>query len=59
VRDLMPIFRDIPPGKHKVYCSRTPGSPKELAGEIDLQPGAKIERTVTEQAGRLTLARPR
>jgi serine/threonine-protein kinase len=59
VRDLMPVFRDIPPGKHKVYCSRTRSSAKELAGEVDLPPGAKIERTVTEQAGRLVLARPR
>ena len=59
VGGLMPVFRDVAPGKHKVYCSRTKQSPKELAGEVDLPPGANIERTVTEQGGRFTLARPR
>ena len=59
VVDLMPVFRDIAPGKHKVYCSRTKQSRKEIAGEVDLPPGARIERTVTEQDGRFTLARPR
>ncbi len=58
-RDLMPVFRDVAPGKHKVYCSRTKQSAKELAGEIDLPPGGRIERTVTEHDGRLTIARPR
>jgi len=57
--DLMPVFRDIAPGKHKIYCSRTKQSPRELVGEVDLGPGARIERTVTEQDGRFTLARPR
>jgi capsular polysaccharide biosynthesis protein len=46
-------------GKHKIYCSRTKQSPRELVGEVDLAPGARIERTVTEQDGRFTLARPR
>jgi serine/threonine-protein kinase len=59
VGDLMPVFRDLAPGKHKVYCSRTKQSRKEFAGEVDLPPGARIERTVTEQGGRFTLARPR
>lgn len=59
VRDLMPVFRDVPPGKHKIYCSRTKQSPKEYAGEVDLRPGARIERTVAEENGRLTVARPR
>jgi hypothetical protein len=59
VRDLMPVFRDLPVGKHKVFCARTKSSPKELVGEIDLPPGARIERTVTEIGGRLTIARPR
>jgi serine/threonine-protein kinase len=59
VGDLMPVFRDIPPGKHKIYCSRTKQSPKEFAGEVDLPAGAQIERTVTWQGGRLVLARPR
>jgi serine/threonine-protein kinase len=58
-RDLMPVFRDVLPGKHKIYCSRTQQSPKELAGEVDLAPGARIERTVTEHEGHLTIARPR
>jgi hypothetical protein len=57
--DLMPVFRDMAPGKHKIYCSRTKQSPRELVGEVDLAPGARIERTVTEQDGRFTLARPR
>jgi hypothetical protein len=57
--DLMPVFRDIAPGKHKIYCSRTKQSPRELVGEVDLAPGARIERTVTEQDGRFTLAHPR
>jgi hypothetical protein len=56
---LMPVFHDIAPGRHKVYSSRTQQSAKEFAGEVDLPPGAKIERTVTEQGGRFTLARPR
>ncbi len=58
-RDLMPVFHDIAPGKHRVYCSRTKQSTKELAGEIDLPPGGRIERTVTEVDGHLTIARPR
>jgi len=57
--DLMPVFRDIAPGRHKIYCSRTKQSPRQLVGEVELAPGAKIERTVTEQDGRFTLARPR
>jgi hypothetical protein len=57
--DLMPIFHDVPAGKHKVYCSRTKQSPKELAGEVDLAPDGNIERTVTESGGHLTIARPR
>jgi eukaryotic-like serine/threonine-protein kinase len=57
--DLMPVYREVTPGKHKVFCSRTKGSPKEFAGEVDLPSGGHIERTVTEQGGRLTLARPR
>ena len=58
-RDLMPVYRDVPPGKHQVYCSRTKQSPKELAGQVELPAGGRIERTVTEQDGRLTIARAR
>lgn len=57
--DLMPVFHDVAPGRHKVYCSRNKQSAKELAGEIDLPPGGRIERTVTEHEGRLTIARQR
>jgi hypothetical protein len=57
--DLMPVFHDIAPGKHRIYCSRTKQSPRELVGEVDLAPGARIERTVTEQDGRFILARPK
>ena len=57
--DPMPVFRDIAPGKHRIYCSRTKQSPRQLVGEVDLVPGARIERTVTEQDGRFILARPR
>jgi len=57
--DLMPVFRDIAPGRHKIYCSRTKQSPREWVGEVDLAPGARIERTVIEHDGRFTLARPR
>jgi serine/threonine-protein kinase len=56
--DLMPVFRQVAPGKHKIYCSRSKGSPREFAGEVELPPGARLERTVTEQGGRLTLAHP-
>ena len=57
--DLMPVFRDVPAGKHRVYCSRTKQSPKELAGEVELPPGGRIERTVTEHDGHLTIAHPK
>ena len=57
--DLMPVYREVAPGKHKIFCSRTKSSRKEFAGEVDLPPGVRIERTVTEQNGRLTIARPR
>lgn len=59
VGGLMPVFHDVAPGKHRIYCSRTQQSPKEFVGEVDLAPGARIERTVTEQSGRLTIARPK
>ncbi len=57
--NLMPVFRDLVPGKHTIYCSRTKQSPREWVGEVDLIPGARIERTVTEQDGRFILARPK
>jgi serine/threonine-protein kinase len=59
VAELMPIFHDVAPGMHKIYCSRTKESPRELVGEVELLPGARLEHTVTEKDGRLVLARPR
>jgi hypothetical protein len=59
VAELMPVFRNVLPGMHKIYCSRTKESPRELVGEIELLPGARLEHTVTEKDGRLVLARPR
>ncbi len=40
------------------FCTRNKGGAKELAGEIDLPPGAKVQRTVTQKDGKLVLARP-
>lgn len=57
--ELMPVFRDVPPGNHRIYCSRTKQSPKELAGEVYLPAGGTIERTVTEHDGHLSIAHPR
>ncbi len=59
VGGLMPVYRDIAPGRHRVYCSRTKQSPREFVDEVELLPGARIERTVTLKGGRLTLAHPR
>ena len=59
VAELMPVFHNVPPGIHKIYCSRTKQSPRELVSEVELLPGARLEHTVTEKDGRLVLARPR
>jgi hypothetical protein len=56
---FMPRYPNVPAGHHTVYCTRNKGGQKELVGEIDLPPGAKIERTVTQADGKLVLARPR
>jgi hypothetical protein len=56
---FMPRYEGVTPGRHKIFCARNKGGPKELVGEIDLPPGAKIERTVTQKDGKLILARPR
>jgi hypothetical protein len=56
---FMPRYQGIPAGRHAIYCTRNKGGPKELVGEIDLPPGAKIERTVTQADGKLVLARAR
>jgi hypothetical protein len=57
--DLMPVYRNSSPGKHKIFCARTLQSRREFAGEVELPPGARIERTVTEHEGHLTLAKPK
>jgi serine/threonine-protein kinase len=58
-KDLMPTYRDLPPGKHKVYCSRTLTGSRDFVGDVELPPGAHIERTVTPLGDKLTIARPR
>ncbi|MGB8297184.1 MAG: serine/threonine-protein kinase [Polyangia bacterium] len=55
---FMPRYQDVAPGRHKIFCTRNKAGPKELVGEIDLPPGAKVERTVTQKDGALILARP-
>jgi eukaryotic-like serine/threonine-protein kinase len=56
---FMPRYPNVPAGRHTIYCTRNKGGQKELVGEIELPPGAKIERTVTQADGKLVLARPR
>lgn len=58
-RAFMPRYGDVPPGVHRVYCARNIDGTKELVGEIELLPGARVERTVTQKDGKLTLASPR
>jgi hypothetical protein len=55
---FMPRYQAVAPGRHKIFCTRNKGGPKELVGEIELPPGAKVERTVTQKDGALILARP-
>ena len=54
----MPRYEGVAPGRHKIFCTRNKGGAKELVGEIDLPPGAKVQRTVTQKDGKLVLARP-
>ena len=56
---FMPRYENVAAGRHKIFCARNKDGDKELVGEIDLPPGAKIERTVTQKDGKLVLARPR
>ena len=56
---FMPRYQNVAPGRHTIYCTRNKGGPKEFVGEVDLPPGARIERTVTQADGKLLLARPR
>ena len=55
---FMPRYEGVAPGQHKVFCTRNKGGAKELVGEIDLPPGARVQRTVTQKDGKLLLARP-
>jgi serine/threonine-protein kinase len=55
---FMPRYQDVAPGRHKIFCTRNKGGAKELVGEIEVPPGAKVERTVTQKDGTLILARP-
>ena len=55
---FMPRYEGVAPGRHRIFCERNKGGTRELVGEIDLPPGARIERTVTQRDGKLTLARP-
>ena len=55
---FMPRYPGVAPGRHKIFCARDKNGSKELVGEIDLPPGARVERTVTQKDGKLVLARP-
>ena len=55
---FMPRYQGVAPGRHKIFCTRNKGGHKELVGEIELPPGAKVERTVTQKDGAFILARP-
>ena len=55
---FMPRYQGVAPGRHKIFCARNKGGPKELVGEIELPAGARVERTVTQKDGMLILARP-
>jgi len=55
---FMPRYEGVAPGRHRIFCARNKGGSKELVGEIDLPPGARTERTVTQRDGKLVLARP-
>ena len=55
---FMPRYEGLAPGPHKVFCTRNQGGAKELVGEIDVPPGARVQRTVTQKDGKLLLARP-
>jgi serine/threonine-protein kinase len=54
---FMPRYEGVAPGRHKIFCTRNKGGAKEPVGEIDLPPGARVERTVTQKDGKLVLAR--
>jgi len=54
---FMPRYEGVAPGRHRIFCTRNKGGAKEPVGEIDLPPGARVERTVTQKDGKLVLAR--
>ena len=45
-------YPDVPPGKHRVYCAEKPEGPRLPAGEIDVIPGARVERTIKWTEGK-------
>jgi len=45
-------YREVPPGRHQVFCAEKPGDPKLPAGEIVVVPGARVERTIKWTAGK-------
>jgi eukaryotic-like serine/threonine-protein kinase len=55
---FMPRYEGVAPGRHRIFCTRNKGGAKEPVGEIDVPPGARVERTVTQKDGKLVLARP-
>ena len=54
---FMPRYEGVAPGRHKIFCTRNKGGTKEPVGEIDLPPGARVERTVMQKDGKFVLAR--
>jgi hypothetical protein len=39
-------YRDVEPGKHRVFCAEKMNSPRLLAGEIIVKSGVKVEKTI-------------
>jgi hypothetical protein len=39
-------YADVEPGKHKVFCAEKQEGPKQLAGEILVKPGGRVERPI-------------
>jgi serine/threonine-protein kinase len=39
-------YADVDPGKHRVFCAEKQEGPKQLAGEIVVKPGGRVERPI-------------
>jgi eukaryotic-like serine/threonine-protein kinase len=39
-------YPDVAPGKHRVFCAAEKDGPKQLAGEILVRPGTRLERPI-------------